>query len=379
MNLKTIIEKCSPGGNEEDNTLILGMAQIMKAYNLAILTDMFGDVPWSEALQPGDYWTPNLDKQEEIYKDIFKLLDDAIENLSEPSTINTIGNQDPIYGAVAAAGVRDSWIRFAWGLKARYTMRLSFKNPSYADVIEFAGKSFTAKAQEARRACAATFPNPFFRFFTDRDNLAASQSLHDKLALRTDPRIAKFFKAHPDASALEFAPNGTPDQEQKRYGISALSVVTAPIYLMSFHELEFLKAEAHARSNNLTEARTHLSNAITAAFTSAPVGLTATDAEAYFTDRVVPRLTNQTETIREIMVQKYIGLYEIEAMETYNDIRRLKAMGEGNTYELANTLRFPLRYTYGSSDVTTNENVRNAYGDGTYVWDQNVWWAGGTR
>ena len=374
MNLKTIIEKCSPGGPEEENTVILGMAQVLKAYNLAILTDLFGDIPWSQALQPGEYFTPDLDSQEAIYKDIFQLLDDAIANLSEPSSMPAIGAQDPIF-----AGNREAWLRFAWGLKARYTMRLSHRTPKYAEVIEAASKSFTAKAQEARRPCSATFPNPFYRFFTDRDNLASSQSLHDKLALRNDPRIPKFFKAHPDADALEYAPNETPNAEQKRYGVSALSVLTAPIYLMSFHELEFLKAEAHARNGDLVAARTHLSSAISAAFTSSNVGLTAADATAYFTARVEPRLTNAAEILKEIMVQKYIGLYEIEAIETYNDIRRLKAMGQGDFYELANKLSFPLRFTYGSADVVTNENVRNAYGDGSYVYNQNVWWAGGTR
>jgi len=44
-----------------------------------------------------------------------------------------------------------------------------------------------------------------------------------------------------------------------------------------------------------------------------------------------------------------------------------------------NTNRFPLRFSYGSEDVTTNTNVRDAYGDGTYVYNENVWWAGGTR
>ena len=44
-----------------------------------------------------------------------------------------------------------------------------------------------------------------------------------------------------------------------------------------------------------------------------------------------------------------------------------------------NPSKFPLRFTYGSDDVTTNENVRNAYGDGSYVYTENVWWAGGTR
>jgi hypothetical protein len=55
-------------------------------------------------------------------------------------------------------------------------------------------------------------------------------------------------------------------------------------------------------------------------------------------------------------------------------------MGD-NVIELSHPMpdRFPLRFTYGSSDVTTNVLIRDAYGDGSYVYTQNVWWAGGTR
>ena len=81
------------------------------------------------------------------------------------------------------------------------------------------------------------------------------------------------------------------------------------------------------------------------------------------------------------MVQKYLAFFEEEAIEAYNDIRRLKAMGE-DFIQLDNPLnssKFPLRFAYGSEDVTTNVNVREVYGDGSYVYTENVWWAGGSR
>ena len=81
------------------------------------------------------------------------------------------------------------------------------------------------------------------------------------------------------------------------------------------------------------------------------------------------------------MNQKYLGFYEEESLEAYNDYRRLESNG-GSCYSSENPknpAQFPLRFTYGADDVTTNKNVRDAYGDGTYVYNQNVWWAGGTR
>jgi len=372
-NLKTIIEKCSPGGEEEDNTTVLGIAQVMSAYNLAMLTDLMGDVPWTEALQPGVVWQPKLDKQQDIYAAVNQFLTDGIDNLGKTSTIAAIGGQDPIYAGKAA-----SWLKFAYGLKARYAMRMSKVAPNYDAVIDAANQSFAQKSDEAAFKCS-TIKNPFWQFFNDRDYFGASQSLHDKLVERDDPRDDVFFKAYPGADDLIFAPNGSPDQVQGYYGISALntSTPTMPIYLMSYHELEFLKAEAYARKGDLANAETHLKTAIETCFTN--VGLTVADADDYYTNSVEPQLVNQAATVAEVMMQKYLGLYEGEGIETYNDIRRLRAMGEGSTITLDNTNRFPLRYSYGADDVSANLNVANAYGDGSYVYTENVWWAGGSR
>ncbi|MDR1654144.1 MAG: SusD/RagB family nutrient-binding outer membrane lipoprotein [Prevotellaceae bacterium] len=371
LNLREIIRKCSPGGDEEANTTVLGMAQVLSAYNLAILTDLFGDVPWTEALQPGEVWTPKLDKQEEIYVAVNQLLTDAISNLKKETIVPAIGTQDPIYGGSAT-----KWLKFAYGLQARYAMRLSKVKPNYDAVIAAADNSFANASEEAFFKCS-TIKNPFYLFFTDRDYFGASQSLHDKLVARNDPRDAVYFTAYPGTGDLIFAPNGTPQQKQGYYGISAITSPTAPIYLMSYHELEFLKAEAYARKGDLDNVKTHLKNAVVATF--ARVELTSDIAEAYYASNIEPRMISQAEAIKEVMLQKYLGLYEIESVETYNDIRRLKAMGEGSYIPLANTKNFPLRYTYGADDVTTNVNVETAYGDGSYVYTENVWWAGGSR
>ena len=374
--LDKIIGKCSEGGSEEGNYHTLGIAQILSAYNLAVVTDMMGDVPWSEALKPGEIFTPVLDRQEDIYAEIFKFLDDAIANLERESVFPSLGPQDLIY-----RGDTDLWIKFAYGLKARYTMRLSHKKPAYADVIAFADQSFTSAAEQAQfNYNGATSLSPFSVMFQDRDYYGASQSLHDKLTARNDPRDDVFFKPYPNTgSEIIFAPNGTANQVQGYYSISAISTITAPTYLLSYHEIEFLKAEAWARLNNLPAAKEALENAITAAFRKVNIGLATDDAATYFDDEVAGRFN--ADPLSEIMNQKYIAFFEEEAVEAYNDYRRLNAMGN-NVITLANPNnagKFPLRYSYGSEDVTTNVNVRTAYGDGTYVYTENVWWAGGTR
>ena len=81
------------------------------------------------------------------------------------------------------------------------------------------------------------------------------------------------------------------------------------------------------------------------------------------------------------MIQKYIGLWGAngEAVETYADIRRLKAEGK-DVYGLVNPGKFPLRAPYGQDDVVANPNITKIYTDaGNYVFSEPVWWAGGSR
>ncbi len=375
-NLKVVIEKCSEGGEEAGNYHTLGIAQTLMAHNLATLTDLFGDVPWSEALQPGIIYTPILDKQESIYADVNSLLDAAIENFGKSTDFPALGSQDFIYG-----GDIDLWEKFAYGLKARYTMRLSLKNEAYSDVISFADQSFTSSAEQAQLDYdGSTTISPFYKFYKDRDVLGASESLYNKMDERSDPRLDVYWKSHPASGEFLLAPNGDPDQVQGKYSISALSNPTAPTFLLSYHEIEFLKAEAFVRLGQMENAEDALKKAIEAAFQKENVGLTADTADVYFEESVLPKFNS--DPLSEVMNQKYIAFFEEEAVEAYNDYRRLVAMGD-NVIELENPKNadnlFPERFTYGSSDVTTNANVREAYGDGRYVYSENVWWAGGTR
>ena len=375
-NLKVVMEKCSKGGEEVGNYQCLGIAQVLTAYNLAMLTDLMGDVPYTEAMQPGVIFQPKIDKQEDIYKVVFAMLDSAIVNLAKTSTFASLGTQDLIYGGTSA-----KWLKAANGLKARYTMRLSFKNPQYDKVVQYVDAAFATAADELKFVYnGSTSVNPFNRFFRDRDYFGASTSLKAKLDARSDPRTAKFFKVYPVAgSTLLFATNGNPEQVQKKFAISALNADTKPTHLQSYHELLFLKSEAYARMTpaQLANAETALKSAISAAFIK--VGLTAADATTYYTSSV--KALFDANPLQEIMIQKYLAMYDEEAIETYNDFRRLKAMGN-NFVILANSknaTQFPLRFTYGNSDVTTNNNIKTDYGDGSYVYTEKVWWAGGTR
>ncbi|HLT87397.1 MAG TPA: SusD/RagB family nutrient-binding outer membrane lipoprotein [Sphingobacterium sp.] len=425
-NARIIVEKCSEGGPQEGNYSTLGVGQILLAYNMAILTDMYGDVPFSEAFNPFENKTPILDKQEVLYTQIMGLLDAAIDNIPKGDNHAT-GNyatHDLLF-----AGSNSAWVKFAYGLKARYTMRLlnvaSNETQALEDVIEFVDESFSNASEEAAfNVYTGQNLNPLFDFQWSRDGLAASKSIADKLIERNDPRRNRNFTdarwihvsnlETDNASYKLLAPNGENDQIQYTYLTSTFVFSqSASTQLLSYHEIQFLKAEAMQRLGRsaadiepvlkgaVDAAIINSEKSILAAFNSPTINsyrghssnegfgiirrspdITEEDRNTYFEDEVKPLFL--ANPLKEIAVQKYLAFFGAsgESTEMYNDIRRWKALGDDDLIELKNpnnANRFPLRLPYGSSETTTNPNVQAAYGNGTYVYTENVWWAGGTR
>lgn len=402
-NAKLVISKCSEGGTEAENYITLGVGQLLAAYNLAILTDMYGDVPWTEAGDLNVSKTPVIDKQETIYQDILKYIDDAILNLQKTDAVG-MTTQDLIYG-----GKQNLWLKTAYALKARYTMRLLNKSSNVqADmetILDCVSKSFSSASEQCSfDIFSGSQYNPVWGINSARGGLGASKSMFDRLVQLEDPRIGRCFwnpetdEIFPsaDAEGIDIRPNGGGFEGQLAFTTSVFIAATyAPIHLISYHEVLFLKAEALFRLNRLDEANAALKSAVIAGYANMELNISesinggwalkaSTDAitpevaTAYYDEKIAPLFTSAP--LKTIMIQKYLAFWGSngESTETYNDIRRMKAMGT-DFYELKNPHKFPLRTPYGNDDTTTNPNVESAYGDGQYVYSEPVWWAGGTR
>lgn len=344
---RIIEEKSNYGGVEFPNFTVFGIAEVLEAYNLAVLADLFGDIPNTEAALGSENTHPKFDKAESIYPYVQAKLDSAIKHLSIGGS--NPGAKDYIYGGNAA-----SWAKAAWGLKARYYMRLTkTDNQAATKALSCMANAFAANADglifNSYDANSAIGENPWFQFLNDRSGLSASKNLADVMAARNDPRVDVYFDME---SGTEFAPNGTADQNQGGlYYISLFSEnAGAPTPIMSYHELKFIQAEAQMRTGNATW-KTTLKEAIEANFQYN--GLTSADADTYFDSEVSSRLTEGNE-LDEIITQKWIALYEAEAIEAYNDYRRTGIPAMTNPNNLTQTGGFVNRYPYGLSDVSSN-------------------------
>lgn len=110
----------------------MAMIDICMAYTYATLVDIFGHIPYSEALDANNL-NPAYDDQEEVYNNVLATLDDAIANLDVEAE-GYEPDQDPVYEGDVAA-----WMKFANSLKARMAMRL-------ADVDETRSRALLAEA-----------------------------------------------------------------------------------------------------------------------------------------------------------------------------------------------------------------------------------------
>ena len=121
-------------GTTEQRWGYVGIAQIQKAYVFSQLVDMFGDVPYSEALKGAQNTAPRFDKAEDIYngnsalgiQSLFSLIDEGIANLAK-SGASVNGNADLIYG-----GTLSKWASLGRTLKLKLYVQIR-KTRSDAD------------------------------------------------------------------------------------------------------------------------------------------------------------------------------------------------------------------------------------------------------
>jgi hypothetical protein len=374
MILDDMIKKTSPGGGEE-NPYARGIAQILTAYNLAVLTDMWGEVPWTEALKGSANLQPKYDKQSAIYPVIQQYLDDGIATLNTVTTFSTTG--DYIYGGSSSTAIA-KWKKAAYSLKARYYLRLTkVDGTASAKALTALANGFTGNADNlvfAKYEESATGENPWYQFLNDRTHLSVSKTLFDIMNARNDTlRMAAYFTQV--GGDYEPAENGNSTESQG--GLYSISLITengatAATPMMTYHELKFIEAEAKQRTGDATW-KAALQAAIEANFIFH--GLTLAAGTAYYNAEVATRLTAGNE-LKEILIQKYIAFYEYEAIEAYNDYRRVTTyLTLNNPYNLTSSGGFVWRFPYPDSETASNSaNIPTIN-----VFTSKVWWAGGTE
>lgn len=108
-----------------------GSAKIMKAYTMMLLVDVFGDVPYTDALQGTDVISPNADAGADVYAAALALIDEAIAQLSGTNAAPPA--YDNFYG-----GDEDKWIALGNTLKLRAAVTTRLVNGNAAAEVNAA-------------------------------------------------------------------------------------------------------------------------------------------------------------------------------------------------------------------------------------------------
>lgn len=346
-------------GESINNTGYQGAALTLRAWMLANLTEMYGDVPYSEALKGKEnLFTPTYDQQIDIYKNILSDLDMAIELFDGTSTMNG----DILYGSD-----HDQWKKLAHSLKFRYIMRLEKKwgemginGPFELQSILDGGIHFTGNGDNAGVSYLAgtnRWPLNTARVGSF-DEKRMSQTIETTLKGLNDPRMEVLFRPvdNPDSDEFIGVPNGLSEDAASNFNGGANNQsrlgtrfredpASVEMIIMHYSELMFLVAEASQKG--------YVNADMTAAYNAGVSAnmnyLGINDTQDYLDQSSVALGSNDLE---KIAMQKWISLFMV-GNEAWYDFRRtgLPNLVPGPNAVIA---ELPSRFLYPSDEQVLN-------------------------
>lgn len=354
-----------------------GASQLMLAYNYQLLTDCFGNIPFTEALKAipsdGGILSPKFDNASTVYTGIIDLIDEAISNLNSTSTVSTLkSSNDPLF-----AGDLTKWIKFANTLKLRVLVRQFEVNPAAInDAAAFvsSGAQFISTVDEIPQIKftpnGLLNNNPLYSKLESSNGgniYVLSNTTLNALTSRGDTRINAFYNlpSNPDipgthAGNDQGSGSGAVDKLSKPSAL--IYSATAPILLMSTWESKFLQAETFARSSSSGEDESLFDEAVTASFEY--VGLPS-DAGTYLASN--PYNTTDIESkVKSIAYEKWVAMNGLQPTEAWIESRRYDTptrtvfAGPGGLLQnpASNVLSlgtgFPVIFPYSQSELSSN-------------------------
>lgn len=360
-------------GTELGTGNFVAPARILRTYYFLVITEMWGSVPYTQALSGADEVQPTYDSQADIYTGLLDELDQALGEIDlSDEAVTYQGTQDFMY-----AGNMERWRKFANTLKLKIYMRLTNADPTLAE--EGVRGIFATNAEliasigedgEVPFFDAVQNRNPQWEQHTDRPtDLGPSSTLLTLMRDLNDPRITQYFDV-----AINYDPtvggdsivgelNGQESNallpntgDYSRIG-ERYRAATKSSPLLTYFERLFLEAEAVIRGWHTGDAAALYQQAIIASMEKA--GLTEADALAYFADgepAAFPSAGNTDEQLQALYTQKYIALYSM-GLEAFTEWRRtgVPAFDAALNSDLAGQViaRFP----YSDDELTKNSNT----------------------
>jgi len=374
---------------KEHDNIFKALGLTWKVFYMAELTEMFGDIPYSEAFK-GEYGLtkPKFDSQKEVFEQMFAELEDA-NLLYQSQNVNFLASSDIMYGANLT-----KWRKFNNSLYLRLLIRLSGRN----NELNVAGKIqeiygnpakypvFESNADNAK--CVYSGNDPFLYYFSknafdESTFTSAGRHLTEQMIKMTvfdngayvDPRLPIFGVMR--GSAWKGAVAGCPIGERNTSGVARLNYEAfvrnnGDYTFMDYAEVQFIFAEAAFRgfiSGGKAKAKEHYDKAITASLQkwspygslmAVPYAIAETDITTFLARPEVEFDPAKSDAVLEELIanQKYLALFWI-GMEAWHEYRRTGyptlVIGEGTL----NDHVLPTRFAYPTTTMSTNSANAN--------------------
>ncbi|WP_418696341.1 SusD/RagB family nutrient-binding outer membrane lipoprotein [Bacteroides sp.] len=338
QNLKTVLAKSSAA--EDWGTYLA--ATTLRAFVYQTLVDCYGEIPYTEALDPNNL-APKYDDGQAIYEGILAELDVALEHASGSNPVAT----NFLYPSEAAG----QWIRFANAVKLKMLMRMANVKNVQSEVAALIAEDNFPTSDVSYASCWSNEPGHMSPFYAEefstawgstQTNIAAnvaiigSMLITDNNGTYQDPRLEKFFEKNSEGkyigSVSGTAYSGTATLNKWCRPVASYDM---PVYLITLSEIEFFKAEYYARYGSAADAATHYAKAVEASFASAGVS-----GAAEYVARFPYDSNNYQKSIGHA---KWVALAGTNPFEAWCELRRLD-------YPAFGTIKGSDIYTVGVDD-----------------------------
>ncbi|WP_438364188.1 SusD/RagB family nutrient-binding outer membrane lipoprotein [Zobellia laminariae] len=372
---------------ETKNSTYEGIALTLRALCYANLTDLYANVPYTEAItgRTDAVFTPKYDDQETVYNGVLQDLVDADAALALDQTI-TGSSGDVIFDGNAS-----KWRKLANSLRLRYLLRISKQRDVSAQMqaIVSAGNYIMTNDDNATLTFSGTSNTDSWPESTGRiggfDEKSLCTTGLEYLTRFNDPRLDIWFDRNSDGEYVGI-PIGLNQDNARAYDdanspsrldveLFYFSRTEAEAYIIKSSEVNFILAEAAERGFISGDAETFYNEGIRQSMKYWGVTDDAV-IDAYLAQPSVA----YDGSIELLITQKTLALWNVD-YQGWFDYRRtgLPALEAGPDNE--NQGLYPVRFLYPSSEQTLNKvNYDTAV---TAIGGDNInskgWWETGTR
>lgn len=386
---------------------LLNMARIVQSYAFMVLTDTYGDIPYTEAGKgySDQVVLPRYDAQEDIYLDLIEQLKGAVEGFSSAAA-----DED---GEVLYAGDLDQWRKLGYSLLLRLGMRMVKVNPQLAqETVQYAFNGGVMESNDdnfvIRHDNNFTSPIGGYLNGSESNNFYLAEYFVDYLSSNNDPRLESIAVRYIGAASgaeqtEENASTNAEDQIGMPVGYDNVSIeqvvsdmglasfyafsqvdrdrivtISSPVFLLTHSQTQLLLAEAVERGWITGNADDFYEEGIRAnmeqmAFYGENATIETSDIDAYIATNPLDG-SNNLELIND---QYWVSSF-LNGPEAFANFRRTGYPDlSPNTYPGQDISGdFIRRLTYPNAEIAVNgENLNEATSRmGPDNLDTRVWW-----